>query len=71
MSRYLVQSLATGAFLVPGDDGEPVWARSLKTSGCGVFPELDRALQLVEDWCDSDDKPQIIDLDILGTINDV
>jgi hypothetical protein len=71
MSRYIVQSLSTGAFLVPGEDGQPEWARSLKTSGVGVFFELDRAYQLIEDWCDSDDMPSIIDLDILGTTEDI
>lgn len=70
MPRLIIQSLATGRFLVPGEDGQPEWQTSLKTSGAGVFEEVERAMQLVEDWCDSDDRPQVIDLDRLGTEND-
>lgn len=70
MARLLIQSLATGKFLVPGEDGQPEWVTSLRVVGCGVFPELDRAVQLIEDWCESDDMPQVVDLDRLGTSND-
>lgn len=69
--RYLVQSKSTGRFLVPSaDDGQPQWSFDLKKAGVGVVPELERAVQLVEDWCDVDDLPQIIDLDRLGTAQD-
>lgn len=69
--RYIVQSKNTGRFLVPSaDDGQPEWTFDLKKAGRGVVPEIERCLQLVEDWCDVDDLPQIIDLDRLGTPND-
>jgi hypothetical protein len=71
MPRYIVQSKSTGRLLVPSsDDGQPEWTLDLKKAGVGVVPEIDRAVQLVEDWCDVDDLPQIIDLDRLGTQDD-
>lgn len=70
MARLVIQSLATGKFLCPDEDGQPDWFVSLKTAGCGVFTEFERAAQLIEDWCDSEDQPQLIDLDRLGTPND-
>lgn len=69
--RLLVQSLATGRFLVPSpDDGQPIWVASLREAGGGVVGDPESAQQLIQDWCDFDDKPTVIDLDRLGTAND-
>ena len=71
MSRYLIQSKATGKFLCPDmQGGEPVWVASLREAGGGVFAEMEDVHQLVQDNCDFEDQPFVIDLDRLGTIND-
>jgi hypothetical protein len=68
--RLLVQSKSTGLFLIPNPEGEPEWTRDLRRVGCGVVLSIEHAAQLVEDWTDVDDLPQVIDLDRLGTVND-
>jgi hypothetical protein len=69
--RLLVQSLATGRFLVPSlEDGQPVWVVSLREAGGGVVDDPESAQQLVQDCCDFDDEPTVVDLDRLGTSND-
>ena len=69
--RLLVQSLETGRFLVPSmQGGEPEWVASLKEAGGGVMDDPERAMQLIEDHCDLDERPSIVDLDRLGTEND-
>ncbi len=69
--RLLVQSKTTGRFLCPShEDGQPGWVTSLREAGGGVVDDIERAHQLVTDWCDFDDQPVLIDLDRLGTIND-
>lgn len=69
--RFLVQSLATGRFLAPSmDDGQPGWVGSLREAGGGVVDDMESAQQLIEDCCDFDDRPIVIDLDRLGTKND-
>ena len=71
MARYLIQSTATGCFLCPSlDGGEPVWVASLREAGGGVLSDMEQVHQLVEDHCDFDDQPILIDLDRLGTAND-
>lgn len=66
--RLLIQSQSTGRFLAPSlDDGQPGWVTNLKESGGGVVFDLESAHQLVHDWCEPEDKPQLIDLDRLGT----
>ena len=71
MARYLIQSQESGRFLCPSlDGGEPVWVVSLREAGGGVFSDLDAVHQLVEDHCDFDHQPILIDLDRLGTAND-
>ena len=66
--RLLIQSQSTGRFLAPSlEDGQPEWVASLKESGGGVVFDLESAHQLVQDWCEPEDKPQLIDLDRLGT----
>ncbi|WP_038206683.1 hypothetical protein [Xenophilus azovorans] len=68
--RLIVQSLATGRFLAPGRDGTPEWFRSLAKAGGGVTDDVERAVQLVQDWTDPDDDASIVDLDVLGTADD-
>lgn len=69
--RLLVQSLATGRFLCPSaDDGQPQWVASLREAGGGVVNEMYAAHQLLQDNCDAEDQPVVIDLDRLGTAND-
>ena len=69
--RLLIQSQSTGRFLAPSlDDGQPEWVASLKDAGGGVVFDLEAAHQLMQDWCDLEDRPQLIDLDRLGTAND-
>jgi hypothetical protein len=69
--RLIVQSLSTGRFLVPSlEDGQPVWVASLREAGGGVMDDPEVAQHLIQDCCDFDDKPTVIDLDRLGTIND-
>jgi len=69
--RLLIQSLNTGRFLAPSEDGgEPVWVPSLREAGCGVVADMEAAGQLFEDHCDFEDQAIVIDLDRLGTAND-
>lgn len=69
--RLLIQSQTTGRFLAPSlEDGQPIWFVSLKHSGGGVVFDVETAHQLVRDWCEPDDLPQLIDLDRLGTESD-
>ena len=71
MSRFLIQSKTTGKFLVPcSEGGEPTWCFSLREAGGGVVFDLDSVNQLIEDHCDFDDMPTLIDLDRLGMSND-
>jgi hypothetical protein len=71
MPRLLIQSKTTGRFLCPSEsDGQPGWVSSLKEAGGGVLADMESAFQLVQDHCDFDDQPQVIDLDRLGTLND-
>lgn len=69
--RLIVQSVTTGAFLCPSQDGgEPVWIRDMKKVGGGVVTDWDQAMQLAMDHADLEERPQIVDLDRLGTLND-
>ena len=69
--RLLIQSQATLRFLCPSlDGGEPVWVSSLREAGGGVVADVETAVQLVEDNCEFEDQPILIDLDRLGTVND-
>lgn len=71
MARWLIQSRETGCFLVPDlEDGSPGWVAGLREAGGGVVPELESAIQLMQDNCDADDMPVLIDLDRLGTAED-
>lgn len=71
MARLVIQSAATGKFLCPSlDGGEPVWVRSLREAGGGVCFDLESVSQLIEDCCEFDDVPQVVDLDRLGTAED-
>ena len=69
--RYLIQSATTGRFLCPSlDDGQPSWVQSLREAGGGVVGDLEQVAQLVDDWCEFEDHPVLIDLDRLGTPDD-
>jgi hypothetical protein len=69
--RLVVQSKATGFVLIPSmDGGEPEWTNDLKRIGAGVVPDMEHAVQLVEDHTDFEHVPQIVDLDRIGTAND-
>lgn len=70
MARYLIQSMNTGRFLAPGENGEPGWVSSLRDAGAGVVADMEMVTQLFEDNCDFDDQAIVIDLDRLGTKND-
>lgn len=60
--------MATGAFLCPANDGgDPEWIPSLRNAGGGVCFDLEAVDQLITDHCDFDDRPQVVDLDRLGT----
>ena len=66
--RLLIQSQSTGRFLAPSlVDGQPGWVASLKEAGGGVVRDVESAHQLVQDWCEPEDLPQLVDLDRLGT----
>lgn len=69
--RLLIQSLASGAFLVPSTlDGQPEWVSSLREAGGGVCSDAESIVQLLADNTDPDDQAIVIDLDRLGTVND-
>ena len=71
MPRYVIQSGASGRFLTASPDGdEPMWVSLLQQAGGGVTDDMDRIAQLVADYCDVEDFPQVIDLDRLGTAED-
>ena len=71
MPRFLIQSKASGRFLCPAlDGGESVWVVSLREAGGGVITDIEAVHQLVEDNCEFEDEPILIDLDRLGTEND-
>ncbi len=64
--RYIVQSRTTGRFLAPDDHGQPDWVVSLKDAAGGVVDDVERAYQLIADYGDFDDMPQLVNLDTLG-----
>lgn len=70
MPRLLIQSASTGRFLAPDEDGQPTWVVSLTEAGGGVVDDEERCKQIIQDHCDFDDLPQIVDLDRIGTAND-
>lgn len=69
--RLLVQSATTGRFLAAAPDGgSPEWVVSLKEAGGGVVFDMETAVELIAEYAELDDRPQVVDLDRLGTIND-
>ncbi|GGH53745.1 hypothetical protein GCM10010975_09630 [Comamonas phosphati] len=71
MPRYVIQSAATGRFLTADPDGgEPCWVSLLQQAGGGVTDDRERVAQLMADYCEPEDFPQVVDLDRLGTVND-
>lgn len=71
MLRLLIQSTATGRFLVPGADfpHSPEWISSLRDAGPGVLSDYEAAHSLIEEYAEVDDFCVIVDLDCLGTVN--
>ena len=71
MPRFVIQSAATGRFLAADPDGGELMRVSLlQQAGGGVTDDMERIAQLVGDYCEPDDFPQVVDLDRLGTAND-
>ena len=71
MPRFVIQSAATGRFLAADPDGGgAMWVSLLQQAGGGVTDDMERIAQLVGDYCEPDDFPQVVDLDRLGTAND-
>lgn len=71
MPRYVIQSATTGRFLAADlEGGEPCWVSLLNQAGGGVTDDEERVAQLLADYCEPDDFPQVVDLDRLGTTDD-
>ena len=71
MPRYVIQSASSGRFLTACPiGGEPMWVSLLNQAGGGVTDDPERIAQLVADYCEPDDFPQVVDLDKLGTADD-
>jgi hypothetical protein len=70
MPRFVIQSAATGRFLTADPDGGEPCGFLLQQAGGGVTDDMERIAQLVGDYCEPDDFPQVVDLDRLGTAND-
>lgn len=69
--RLLIQSAVTGRFLAPSPDGgSPEWVVSLKEAGGGVVFDMETAVDLIAEHADLEDRPQVVDLDRLGTALD-
>lgn len=67
MSKFLIQSISRGAFLVPDENNQPHWERNLKCCASGVLADLESVHQMVHEYCDPDDMPVIVDLtDLFG-----
>lgn len=63
--RLIVQSLETGRFLAPGEDGQPEWMLSLVRASGGIVDDPERAFQLAQDWAEHGESVEIVDLDSL------
>lgn len=61
MSRYVIQSATTGAFLAPSyEDGQPEWVMLL--SEAVAVEDLETCAQLIEDHCDAFHRAYVVDL---------
>ncbi|MDH0373597.1 hypothetical protein N7340_17810 [Comamonas aquatica] len=66
MSRYVIQSATTGAFLAPDPStgfGEPAWVMLLDEAG--VLDDLESCAELIEDHCEPFHRAKAIDLHAL------
>ena len=61
--RLVIQSQEHGMFIAPMGDGSVEWVTSLELAG--VIPDLEMALQMVEDHCDLEDRAKVLDLDAI------
>jgi len=69
--RFLIQSTATGRFLVPDAiGGGTEWVCSLRDAGGGVVSDAEHAYQLAQEWAELDEPVTVVDLDRLGTADD-
>ena len=66
--KLLIQSLASGAFLVPDENNQPCWVNDFAAAGCGVLDDFDNAAQMIIEYCDFDDRAQIVDLEAIFNI---
>lgn len=61
MSRYVVQSSFTGAFLAPDpDDGQPRWVMLLRDA-CAL-DDFETAVEMISDHVDGFHQAQVVDL---------
>lgn len=62
MSRYVVQSSFTGAFLAPDpDDGQPRWVMLLRDAF--ALSDFETTAEMIADHVDPFHKAQIVDLE--------
>lgn len=66
--KLLIQSLTTGAFLIPDENNQPCWVIDLNQCCCGVLDDFDNAAQMIVEYCDFEDKAQIVDLEAIFNI---
>jgi len=57
---YVIQSLETGQFLAPDEDGQPEWVLLLRDAG--VLHDLENCFQIIEDHLEFLNKVHIVDL---------
>lgn len=62
MSKFLIQSISRGAFLVPDENNQLRWERDLRKCASGVLDDLENVHQMVHEYCDPDDMPVIVEL---------
>ncbi|MFT4241446.1 MAG: hypothetical protein QM569_04095 [Acidovorax sp.] len=61
MSRYVIQSAFTGAFLSPGlADGQPEWVMLLRDAV--AVEDIETCAQLIEDHLDGFHRVYVVDL---------
>lgn len=66
--KLLIQSLASGAFLVPDENNQPCWVIDLNQCACGVLDDYDNAVQMIIEYCDFEHRAQIVDLEAIFNI---
>lgn len=64
MARFLVQSLDTGRFLVPGEFG-PEWCVSLEEARAGFVDDYEEAAAMAVEWAEVGERCSIVSIDHL------